>query len=42
MFTPTGHALTFGEMPFETQATFSHRHQAIMKYLTRMQDSMLA
>ena len=42
VFTPTGHALTFGEMPFEVQATFSHRHQAIMKYLTHMQDSMLA
>jgi hypothetical protein len=28
-------------MPFEVQATFSHRRQAIMKYLTHMQDSML-
>lgn len=41
VFTPTGHARTFGEMPFEVQATFSHRRQAIMKYLTHMQDSML-
>ena len=26
------------EMPFEVQATLSHRRQAIMKYLTHMQD----
>lgn len=42
VFTPTGRARTFGETPFDEQATFSHRRQAIMEYLRSTQESMLA
>ena len=42
VFTPAGCALTFGETPFEEQAKFSHRRQAIMEYLENRQKSIVA
>jgi inosine/xanthosine triphosphate pyrophosphatase family protein len=41
VFTPDGHDLTFGETPFETQAKFSHRRLAIMRYLESTQTHMI-
>jgi inosine triphosphate pyrophosphatase len=41
VFTPDGHDLTFGETPFETQARFSHRRLAIMRYLESTQTHMI-
>ena len=42
VFTPAGRAQTFGETPFEEQAKFSHRRQAIMEYLENRQKSIVA
>ena len=41
VFTPAGRAQTFGETPFEEQAKFSHRRQAIMEYLENRQKSIV-
>ena len=42
VFTPAGRAQTFGETPFEEQAKFSHRRQAILQYLKQVQEELLA
>ena len=41
VFTHAGRAQTFGETPFEEQAKFSHRRQAIMEYLENRQKSIV-
>jgi inosine triphosphate pyrophosphatase len=42
VFTPTGRSQTFGETPFEEQAQFSHRREAIMKYLDSRRETIIA